>query len=96
MDKLELVEKAFGNGDEIVVYDKAHDTIYVCFGGCKVSKDKHTITFKDCCVAEINDGDKEYWGDIKNGSNTLVCHLKEKINENFIPTIFYENEMEVR
>jgi len=92
MDKIDLVESSFDNGEQIVFYDEGQDTIWVCFGGCEVH-DKHTIQFKDCSRAQIEDDQTEYYGEVDNDSYDVYFLIDEEINDMFIPTRFVEGEL---
>jgi len=94
MDKLDLVEYSFKHGEEIVFYDEGNDNIWVCFGGVEIYPDEHTIQFKDCSIADIEDDQEEYNGEIKSGSFDVYFNVKdEKIKEPFIPTRFVQGEL---
>lgn len=95
-----LVEDSYRNGDEIAIAvfddesEESSATIYVCFGGCTVKRDNHSILFKDCSIADIGNEDvDEYYGDIKPESYDLLFTIKEEIQEYMIPTRFWKHEL---
>jgi len=96
MDKLELVEESFRNGDQLVLYDEWRDRIFVCFGDVEIRSDNE-IAFLDCSIAEIDDEQEEYYGEVKYESYDIAFFLPEDVIEGarkgYIPSCFGEGEM---
>lgn len=96
MDKLDLVEESFRNGEELVIYDEGLDQIFVCFGRVEVRSDNE-IAFLDCSIADIDNEQEEYYGEVLGDSYDISYYLPEEDIKNakngFIPTRFVAGEM---